>query len=532
MLAGARADAAVQSLQAAAATAAALGAPLLDLDAFDPQRIESGLVDRKLIRQYEALPLLREGGRLLLALAEPAALAAIDEIKFHTGLSVQPVVVEADKLGRALQLRDRGEGLLDEVGLKELPGDADSPPEPAPAGETGVSDETPIVRLVNRLLLDALQTGASDIHIEPFEATCRVRFRIDGLLHEITRPPIHIARRIASRLKIMAQMDISERRLPQDGRIRLPGADGGGTDFRANTLPTLWGEKLVLRILDGGSAPMDINALGLNDCQREQFLSALRASQGLILVTGPTGSGKTVTLYAGLRLLNTPERNIATAEDPVEINLEGINQVAVNNRIGLDFAACLRAFLRQDPDVLMVGEIRDLETAGIAVKAAQTGHLVLSTLHTNSAGETLTRLRNMGVPSFNLATSVRLIIAQRLARKLCPHCRQPQHLPADTLSGAGFATAEIDGLQLYGAQGCDRCKGGYRGRIGIYETLPISAEMAAVIMGDGNALEIASQAAAEGHRNLRQAALEKAAAGMTSLDEVNRITWSPGGGSQ
>ncbi|MCY4016230.1 MAG: type IV-A pilus assembly ATPase PilB [Gammaproteobacteria bacterium] len=513
--------------QAAAATAAALGAPLLDLDAVDPHRIERDVVDRGLIRQYQTLPLLRRGGKLLLALAEPAALAAVDEIKFRTGLAVQPVVVEADKLDRALRLRDRGEGLLDGIGLEELrePSAASAENASPAAGETGV-DETPIVRLVNRLLLDALQAGASDIHFEPFEAMCRVRFRIDGVLHEITRPPVEIARRIASRLKIMAQMDISERRLPQDGRIRLPGADGSGTDFRVNTLPTLWGEKLVLRILDGGGAQMDIDALGLSETQRGHYLSALRASQGLILVTGPTGSGKTVTLYAGLRLLNTPERNIATAEDPVEINLEGINQVAVNNRIGLDFAACLRAFLRQDPDVLMVGEIRDLETAGIAVKAAQTGHLVLSTLHTNSAGETLTRLKNMGVPAFNLATSARLIIAQRLARKLCAHCRAPQDLPDDALAEAGFPQAGIDHPQLYSAQGCERCKNGYRGRVGIYEMLPVSADMAGIIMADGNALEIAAQAAAEGHNSLRSAALEKAAAGLTSLDEVNRVTWS------
>ena len=517
-------------LRQAAATAAALGAPLLDLDAFDPHQIERGLIDRKLIRQFQVLPLLRHGDRLLLALAEPAALAAVDEIKFHTGFAVQPVVVEAAKLDRALRLQDRGEGLLDEVGLEDLR--ADPGPGPQSSGEAAAADETPIVRLVNRLLLDALQAGASDVHFEPFETTCRVRFRIDGILHEITRPPVHIARRIASRLKIMAQMDISERRLPQDGRIRLHGADGAGIDFRVNTLPTLWGEKLVLRILDGGGAQMDIDALGLADCQREHFQSALRASQGLILVTGPTGSGKTVTLYAGLRLLNTPERNIATAEDPVEINLEGVNQVAVNNRIGLDFAACLRAFLRQDPDVLMVGEIRDLETAGIAVKAAQTGHLVLSTLHTNSAGETLTRLRNMGVPAFNLATSVRLIIAQRLARKLCTHCRLPLRLPGDALLEAEFAQSEIDSLQLYGAQGCGHCKSGYRGRIGIYEMLPVSTDMARVIMGDGNALDIASQAAAEGHRDLRQAALARAATGLTSLDEVNRVTWAPGGGRQ
>ena len=506
----------------AAAAAAALGAPLLDLDAFDPQHIERGLIGHELIRQHRVLPLMRLGGRLLLALSDPAAMAALDEIKFRTGLAVQPVVVEADKLERALRLQGRGEGLLDELGLDELQTEPEQ--DAGTAGEATGADETPIVRLVNRLLLDALQAGASDIHFEPFETSCRVRFRIDGILHEITHPPVNIARRIASRLKIMAQMDISERRLPQDGRIRLRLADGGGVDFRVNTLPTLWGEKLVLRVLDGGGEQMDIDALGLTDFQREQLLYALQASQGLILVTGPTGSGKTVTLYAGLRLLNTAERNIATVEDPVEINLEGVNQVAVNNRIGLDFALALRAFLRQDPDVLMVGEIRDLETAEIAIKAAQTGHLVLSTLHTNSAGETLNRLKNMGVPAFNLATSVRLIVAQRLARKLCPHCRQPLQLPRETLREAGFETAGIDDPQLFSARGCEQCKSGYRGRVGIYEFLPISPTMAEIVMRDGNALEIAAQASKEGLGNLRQAALEKAAAGLTSLDEVNRVT--------
>ena len=465
---------------------------------------------------------MRCGDRLLLALSDPTAMTAFDEIKFRTGLALQPVVVEADKLQRLCVCKARGEGLLDELGLDEL--QADPAAEAETACETTGADETPIVRLVNRLLLDALQAGASDIHFEPFESSCRVRFRIDGILHEITRPPVNIARRIASRLKIMAQMDISERRLPQDGRIRLRLADGGGVDFRVNTLPTLWGEKLVLRILDGGGGEMQIDGLGLSDSQRGQYLYALRASQGLILVTGPTGSGKTVTLYAGLRLLNTPERNIATVEDPVEINLEGVNQVAVNSRIGLDFALALRAFLRQDPDVLMVGEIRDLETAEIAVKAAQTGHLVLSTLHTNSAVETLNRLKNMGVPAFNLATSVRLIVAQRLARKLCPHCRQPLRLPRAAMREAGFESAGIDDPQLFGARGCENCKGGYRGRVGIYEFLPISPTMADIVMRDGNALDIAAQARKEGLEDLRRAALEVAAAGLTSLDEVNRVT--------
>ncbi len=505
----------------AAETACALGAPLLDLDAFDPQRLERGLIDRKLIQRRRVLPLMRHNGRLLLALADSAAMSALDEIKFHTGLTVQPVVVEAEKLDRALRLQSRGDGLLDELGLDELQAEAE--PAAALAGETPGADETPIARLVNRVLFDALQAGASDIHFEPYESACRVRFRIDGILHEITRPPVNIARRIASRLKIMAQMDISERRLPQDGRIRLRTADEGGIDFRVNSLPTLWGEKLVLRVLDGGGEPIDLDGLGLTDTQREQYLQALSSSQGMILVTGPTGSGKTVTLYAGLRVLNQPERNIATVEDPVEINLDGVNQLAVNNRIGLDFAMALRAFLRQDPDVLMVGEIRDLETAEIAVKAAQTGHLVLSTLHTNSAGETLNRLRNMGVPPFNLATSLRLIIAQRLLRKLCAQCRRPLRLPREALRKAGFDSGEIDNLQLFGAGGCDQCKNGYRGRVGVYELLPLSPTLADIIMAGADSLQIAAQARKEGHGDLRRAALDKVAAGLTSLEEVTRV---------
>ncbi len=512
------------NVAAAESTAAALRAPLLDLDALDPRVIKRGLIDHKLIRQHQALPLLRIGNQLLLAVAEPSVMAALDEIRFHTSLAPIPVVVEGEQLRRALGLRDRGERLLDEVGLARAADESAIEANPLPEPDSGNADETPIVRLVNRLLADALQAGASDIHFEPFETSCRVRFRIDGILHEITRPPVNIARRIASRLKIMAQMDISERRLPQDGRIRLRTKDGGGIDCRVNSLPTLWGEKIVLRILYAGNAGMDIDSLGLTDSQREQFLLALRSSQGMILATGPTGSGKTVTLYSGLRLLNTPERNIATAEDPVEINLEGINQVAVNPRAGLDFAAALRAFLRQDPDVLMVGEIRDAETAEIAVKAAQTGHLLLSTLHTNSAGETLARLKNMGVPAFNLATSVRLVIAQRLARKLCSHCRRPLRLPRETLLESGFQPHEVEALELYAAEGCENCKNGYRGRVGIFEVLPISPAMAAIIMRDGNALDIADQAAREGTQNLRRAGLDQAAAGLTSLDEVIRLT--------
>ena len=385
------------------------------------------------------------------------------------------------------------------------------------------ADETPIVRFVNKVLLEAIRSGASDIHFEPYEKVYRIRTRTDGILREVSRPPLHLAARISSRLKIMSQMDISERRIPQDGRIKMKLSRTRAIDFRANTLPTLWGEKIVLRILDPSSAQMGIDALGYEEDQKALFMDCLNKSQGMILVTGPTGSGKTVSLYTGLNILNTSERNISTAEDPVEINLEGVNQVAVNAKIGFTFASALRAFLRQDPDIIMVGEIRDLETAEIAIKASQTGHLVLSTLHTNSAPETLTRLRNMGIPSFNLATSVSLIIAQRLCRRLCSYCKKPLQLPENTLLEAGFRKDQLDSLQLFAPVGCDACNEGYKGRVGIYEVVPVTDGIARIIMQDGNSIEIADQASKEGFNNLRQSALQKVAKGLTSLDEANRV---------
>jgi type IV pilus assembly protein PilB len=513
----------------AVAAAQEFGAPLLDLDSYDFTHIPRKLVDTKLIKQHNVLPLFRRANRLHLAVSDPGNIAAFDEIKFHTGINNDVVVVEEEKLTLAIadyinreEVQNGSITELDADALEEL--NVEILPVDSPEQETSTADEAPIVKFVNKVLLDAIRTGASDIHIEPYEQTYRVRFRTDGILHEVTRPPINIAGRIASRVKIMSQMDIAEKRLPQDGRIQMKIFENRAIDFRVNTLPTLWGEKIVLRILDPSSAQMSIEALGFEEVQKQQFLSALHLHQGLILVTGPTGSGKTVSLYTGLNILNTPERNISTAEDPVEINLEGINQVPVNKKIGLDFPAALRAFLRQDPDVIMVGEIRDLETAEIAIKASQTGHLVLSTLHTNSAPETLTRLRDMGIPAFNLATSVSLIIAQRLARRLCQHCKEAAEYPEKVLLEEGFLSEQLSTLQLFKAVGCEKCKEGYKGRVGIYEVVPITDVMSRIIMADGNSIEIADQAQKEGFHNLRRSALVKAGMGLTSLEEANRLT--------
>ncbi|PCH59380.1 MAG: type IV-A pilus assembly ATPase PilB [SAR86 cluster bacterium] len=514
----------------AIAAAEEFGAPLLDLSAYDLQHCPMDMIDPKLIKKHHVLPLYRRANRLFLAVSDPANIAAFDEIKFHTGISNDIIVVEEAQLAAAIEkfLENHEASTssidqFDDIDLEDF--DIEVVTDEKPEEDLGANaDEAPIVKFVNKLMLDAIRSGASDIHIEPYEKTYRVRFRTDGILKEVTRPPINIAARIASRIKIMSQMDISERRKPQDGRIKMKVSKTRAIDFRVNTLPTLWGEKIVLRILDPTSAQMGIDALGYEEVQKQQYLKALHRHQGLILVTGPTGSGKTVSLYTGLNILNTEERNISTAEDPVEINLEGINQVPVNNKIGLDFAACLRSFLRQDPDVIMVGEIRDLETAEIAIKASQTGHMVMSTLHTNSAAETLTRMRNMGVPSFNLASSVSLIIAQRLARRLCPHCKLEVEIPEDLLCKEGFEVEDIPHLKLFKAQGCDNCTNGYKGRVGIYEVVPITESMSRIIMADGNSIEIADQAKQEGFKNLRQSALMKVGQGLTSLEEANRIS--------
>ncbi|MDD9890570.1 MAG: type IV-A pilus assembly ATPase PilB [Gammaproteobacteria bacterium] len=513
----------------AIAAAEEFGSPLLDLDSIDFQHAPENIVDVKLIRKHNVLPLYRRANRLFLAVSDPANIAAFDEIKFHTGINYDIVVVEEDKLALAISKAvERSESVYDDLGeleniaLDDL--DIVAVDEKEQAEEHSAADDAPVVRFVNKVLLEAIRTGASDIHIEPYEKAYRVRFRTDGILYEVTRPPINIANRIASRVKIMSQMDISERRVPQDGRIKMKVSKSRAIDFRVNTLPTLWGEKIVKRILDPASAQMGIDALGYEDMQKEQFLQALHQLQGLILVTGPTGSGKTVSLYTGLNILNTSERNISTAEDPVEINLEGINQVPVNNKIGLDFAGALRTFLRQDPDVVMVGEIRDLETAEIAIKAAQTGHMVMSTLHTTSAPETLTRLRNMGIPAFNLATSVTLIIAQRLVRRLCSHCKESVELPEKVLIDEGFTEELIEQAQLFKPVGCNACNDGYKGRIGIYEVVPITAAISRIIMEDGDSIQIADQAQDEGFSNLHQSALLKVAQGLTSLEEANRLT--------
>jgi type IV pilus assembly protein PilB len=519
----------LDSRSIAVSAAEEFGHPLLDLEAFDPDQFPANLIDPKLIRKHNLLPLFRKANCLYLAASDPANLAAFDEIKFHTGINNDVIVVEESLLATAidqfLQKQGTETACIEQLGqlnseILELEVVADEKPE----DESSLADEAPIVRFVNKLLLDAIHRSASDIHIEPYEKACRVRYRIDGILQEISRPPIKLASRISSRIKVMAQLDISERRAPQDGRLKVKISHSQAIDFRVNTLPTLWGEKIVLRILDPAAAQLGIDALGYEAVQRQQFLTALHHSQGLILATGPTGSGKTVSLYTGLDILNTQARNISTVEDPVEINLEGINQVSINDSTGLDFATTLRAFLRQDPDVIMVGEIRDRETAEIAIRAAQTGHTVLSTLHTNNAAETLTRLQNLGIPAFSLATSISLIVAQRLARKLCNTCKESVQIPEKVLIAEGFDKDSLPHLKLYRAVGCSNCNEGYKSRIGIYEVVPIIDALSRIIMDGASSIQIADQMQKEGFNNLRQSALLKVAQGLISLEEANRIT--------
>lgn len=503
------------------------GVALLDLSAIDREQQPRELISEKLARQHRLLPLWKRGNKLFVAVSDPSNQQAINDVQFSTGLSTEAILVEDDKLGAALDkfFENATSSLadLDDVDLEGL--DIESGDEDRGARDDGeAADDAPVVRFVNKMLLDAIKGGSSDLHFEPYERTYRVRFRTDGVLHEVARPPIQLATRIAARLKVMAGLDISERRKPQDGRIKMKISKSKAIDFRVNTLPTLWGEKIVMRILDPSSAQMGIDALGYEEDQKALYLQALQQPQGMILVTGPTGSGKTVSLYTGLNILNTADINISTAEDPVEINLEGINQVNVNPRQGMDFAQALRAFLRQDPDVIMVGEIRDLETAEIAIKAAQTGHMVMSTLHTNSAAETLTRLRNMGVAPFNIATSVNLIIAQRLARKLCGHCKKPVDVPRETLLREGFPEERIGKFKLYGPVGCEHCKDGYKGRVGIYEVVKNTPALQRLIMADGNSIEIAARMREEGFNDLRTSGLLKVMQGVTSLEEVNRVT--------
>ena len=513
--------------QVAEIAADQFGVSFLDLDAFDKELQPKGLVSEKLIRQHHALPLYKRGNKLFIGLSDPTNHQAITDIQFSTGLTAEAILVEDDKLSDAIEkffdsaitgLEDMADIDLDGLDVQSVNDRRDEPI----AGQD--ADDAPVVRFVNKMLLDAIRSGSSDLHFEPYEKVYRVRFRTDGMLREIAKPPINLAGRISARLKVMASLDISERRRPQDGRIKMRISKTKAIDFRVNTLPTLWGEKIVMRILDPSSAQMGIDALGYEPHQKELYLQALGQPQGMILVTGPTGSGKTVSLYTGLNILNTVDINISTAEDPVEINMEGINQVNVNNKQGLDFAQALRSFLRQDPDVIMVGEIRDLETAEIAIKAAQTGHLVLSTLHTNSAAETLTRLQNMGVASFNIATSVSLIIAQRLARKLCPHCKKEATIPRESQLEEGFLAETIGTFKIYEPVGCAQCNAGYKGRQGIYEVVRITKELQRLIMEAGNSIEIATQMRKEGFNDLRTSGLVKVMQGVTSLAEVNRVT--------
>lgn len=526
----------ISATRVANAASDEFGTPIFDLDCIDSEGLPSGLVDVKLLKKHQTLPLFQRGNRLYLALADPTNLHALDEIKFNTGLNTDAVLVEVDKLTAAIErfLNNQEESIgdslggLDDEALDALDIEAvdEEGGKPDDAGSSEI-DEAPIVKFVNKVLLDAIKAGASDIHFEPYERSYRVRFRTDGILEEVAKPPQALATRLAARLKVMSQMDISERRVPQDGRIKLKITKTRAIDFRVNSLPTLFGEKIVLRILDPSSAKLGIDALGYEDDQKQLFLAALEQPQGMILVTGPTGSGKTVSLYTGLNILNTTERNISTAEEPVEINLEGINQVNVNVKVGLTFAEALRSFLRQDPDIVMVGEIRDLETAEIGIKAAQTGHLVLSTLHTNSAPETLTRLLNMGVPAFNVATTVSLIIAQRLARRLCTNCKEPANdIPDGILTEEGFDNIGIarEDLTLYRPVGCAKCSKGYKGRVGVYEVVRITDTISRIIMEGGNAIQIADAAREAGFNNLRISALRKAAQGLTSLEEANRVT--------
>lgn len=525
----------VPARQATLSAAWEYGLAMLDLDAIRPETLpKADGFPEKILRKLNVLPLMQRDHRLTVAVPYPSTLALLDELQFATGLTPEGVLAPVDQLGPVLEsylasseksMLDELKGVDDAIGELGYGGEEEGSGEVDPhAAANASSEDAPIIKFVNKILLDAIHRGASDIHFEPYETSYRVRFRIDGMLHDVAHPPFAMRTRIAARLKVMSRLDISERRLPQDGAIKLRLSKTRSIDFRVNSLPTVYGEKVVLRILDPASAQLGIEQLGFTPKQREMYETVLDQPQGMILVTGPTGSGKTVTLYTGINLLNDIERNICTAEDPVEIKVPGVNQVNVLPKIGLDFASALRAFLRQDPDVVMVGEIRDLETAEIAVKASQTGHLVLSTVHTNSAAETLTRLANMGLAPFNIASSVSLIIAQRLARKLCKHCKQPSDIPHEALAAQGFSEEEINQATFFEPVGCKHCTKGFKGRVGIYEVVPISHAMSQLIMKNGNSMDFHDLARQEGHPDLRRSGLLKAMQGMTSLAEINRVT--------
>ncbi|TXJ09306.1 MAG: type IV-A pilus assembly ATPase PilB [Acinetobacter sp.] len=517
----------VPALKLALAISEEFAEPIFDLNTFNPDFLPKELVEEKLVIQHQIVPLVKRGHLLFVATSDPTRLDALEAIQFNSKHNIQSVIVEQNKLNKFIATHYQEPDSFDF-------GDDDFDLEVADTSDRAKNDdddaskedEAPIVKYVNKLLVDAIRMGASDLHFEPYEKSYRVRYRVDGVLREITRPPLQLSGRLAARLKVMSQMDISEKRAPQDGRIKLKLSKTKAIDFRVNCLPTLFGEKLVLRILDPSSAMLGIDALGYEPDQKALFMAALDKPQGMLLITGPTGSGKTVSLYTGLNILNTEDTNISTAEDPVEINLEGINQVNVNPKVGLTFSVALKAFLRQDPDIVMVGEIRDLETAEIAIKAAQTGHMVMSTLHTNSAPETLTRLRNMGVPSFNIATSVNLVIAQRLARRLCSQCKRPADIPKPSLLEMGFTEEDLaqPDFQIFEAVGCPECREGYKGRVGVYEVMKVTPEISRIIMEDGNAIEIADAAQAAGFNNLRRSGLVKVLQGVTTLQEINRVT--------
>jgi type IV pilus assembly protein PilB len=506
----------------------AFAVPLVDMDALDPQRLPKGLLDSKICSDYRIVVLSKRSNRLMVATADPSDQAATEKIKFSTQLGVDWVIAEYDKLSKLVDANSTtaAEAMEDIIGGDlEFDEIADEVSTDTSTAATSEVDDAPVVRFLHKMLMDAFSMRASDLHFEPYEHNYRVRFRIDGELREIASPPIAIKDKLASRIKVISRMDISEKRVPQDGKMKLKVGANRVIDFRVSTLPTLFGEKIVIRILDPSSAQLGIDALGYEPEEKERLLQAIGRPYGMILVTGPTGSGKTVSLYTCLNLLNQPGVNIATAEDPSEINLPGVNQVNVNEKAGLTFAAALKSFLRQDPDIIMVGEIRDLETADISIKAAQTGHLVLSTLHTNDAPATLTRMRNMGIAPFNIASSVMLITAQRLARRLCLACKAPTDVPTKALLDAGYKESELDGSwKLYRAVGCSLCNNGFKGRVGIYQVMPITEEIQRIILRDGSALEIAMQAEAEGVRSLRQSGLHKAKQGLTTLDEVIAVT--------
>jgi len=520
----------IDAQRIAIAASSEFGVPLLDLDALEIDLETVKAVDQRLVAKHAVLPLVLRSKRLFLAVADPTNLQAIDEIKFQTGFRVDPIVVEQDKLEaavhRTLEAVDVSmpafaEDDFDLEGL-EISSDDDLGADDITRDDV---EDAPVVRFVNKIMLDAIKRGASDIHFEPYEKIFRVRTRQDGVLKQVAAPPLALAPKVCARLKVMSRLDIAERRVPQDGRIKLRLSKNRAIDFRVNTCPTLYGEKIVLRILDPSAAKLGIDVLGYEEPQKQGYLDALARPYGMIIVTGPTGSGKTVSLYTGINILNTEDRNISTCEDPVEINVPGINQVNVNPKVGLSFAAALKAFLRQDPDIIMVGEIRDLETAEIAIKAAQTGHLVLSTLHTNDAPRTLTRLVDMGVKPYAIATSVHLIIAQRLARRLCEHCKELRDIPEEALLQEGFSREDVRaGLRIFGPVGCKHCNDGYKGRVGIYQVMPVSETIGRIILEGGSAVEIEEQAEREGVWDLRRSALQKVKDGITSLEEINRVT--------